>query len=674
MSDLNPPQRSAIEHFSSPLLVLAGAGSGKTRVITRKIAHLIRRVQISPKNIIAVTFTNKAAREMQSRVAELLEGTEIEGLTVSTFHTLGLKILRTECAYLDYKPNLSIYDNEDTIAVLRHLLDATLPDKDYLRRLQQAISHFKNGFISPEQALSMATHELEHQIAKHYAAYQTQLHAYNAVDFDDLIMLPVQIFERYPDVLQSYQNRVRHLLVDEYQDTNVTQYRFLKLLVGQHCNFTVVGDDDQSIYAFRGAQPENMRLLKQDFPLLRVIKLEQNYRSSSRILRLANALIGNNPHVFDKNLWSDKDSGDIARVLAVDNDNAECEKVVTDILNHYHRYGTRYSDYAVLYRNNYQAKAFELALRTRNIPYYVSGGMSFFSRSEIKDLIAYLRLIANPADDTAFLRVVNLPARGIGSVTLKKLSEYATLRGLSLLGACRDYQNLSSVLSPRFAQPLSEFAEYIDLFHRSVFIHGISPNVIAKTILEDIDYEAYLTKISDNAIVAAAKWQYVQDLLDWFDQLINTGYETLESLVTHIMLLDVEERQDANSKYAGVALMTFHAAKGLEFPHVYMVGMEEDLLPFGRNAQTQQGIQEERRLAYVGITRAQKSITFTLADKRKRFGKLDGCDPSRFLQELPQEDLEWEGRINPFLFLKMQQSKQVRAIAHMQYLKSIKRA
>jgi ATP-dependent DNA helicase Rep len=668
MRELNPPQREAIKHIHSPLLVLAGAGSGKTRVITKKIAWMIQEAGISPKHIIAVTFTNKAAREMQARVSQLLYGKEGQGLTVSTFHTLGLNILRREHKFIGYKANLSIFDNHDSHSLLRDLLQHEEDiNADYLDKLQSNISRYKNNFISPEQALELGQDASDKLMAGHYAAYQRQLKAYNAADFDDLIMQPVQLFQQHPEVLARWQQRVKHLLVDEYQDTNATQYQLLKLLVGKHGVFTVVGDDDQSIYAWRGAQPENMRLLAKDYPSLKVIKLEQNYRSSNRILKLANHLIGNNPHVFEKKLWSDKGAGEMTRVIVTDDQVKEAEKVVTEIMHHKFKHRTEYDDYAILYRSNHQSRHFETALRSFNIPYFVSGGTSFFSRAEVKDILAYLRLLANPVDDNAFLRIANVPRREVGTTTLEKLGIYANSRNVALLHACFEF-NLTTILSRRNLDVLLHFAEWVKTM--ATRAETEPPNVIARAVVEGIRYEAWLKETSETKEAAKRRMSYVDDLLDWLDQLAEK-YSTLSDLVSHIMLLDILERQNADAQQKGVALMTFHAAKGLEFPHVFMVGMEEDLLPH-HNSTDDAAIQEERRLAYVGITRAQKSLTFTLADKRKRYGKLEGCDPSRFLKELPENELEWFGKRIPTA-LQNQTPEEKKAVgnAHLAHLKSL---
>ena len=414
MNDLNPRQREAVRHLDGPLLVLAGAGSGKTRVITAKIAHLIEHGGVAARHITAVTFTNKAAREMKGRVGKLLDAEAGRGLSISTFHTLGLNILRRELKAAGLRAGFSIFDEQDVEQLLRELAKKNEADKDTLQRARWQISAWKNDLIDPDTALSNATDDFGGFYAALYGAYQRALRVYNAVDFDDLILLPVSLLRTEPALRERWQNRIRYLLVDEYQDTNGAQYELVKLLVGVRGALTVVGDDDQSIYAWRGARPENLARLRDDFPRLHVIKLEQNYRSTGRILRAANTLIANNEHVFEKRLWSELGPGELLRVVNCRDEEDEAERVISEIIQQRFNSGAPYSSFAILYRGNHQARPFEKALRTQNIPYFISGGTSFFSRSEVKDVMAYLRLIVNPDDDSAFLRIVNTPRREIG--------------------------------------------------------------------------------------------------------------------------------------------------------------------------------------------------------------------------------------------------------------------
>ncbi|MBL3527458.1 MAG: DNA helicase Rep [gamma proteobacterium endosymbiont of Lamellibrachia anaximandri] len=666
MSDLNSGQRDAVRYVDGPLLVLAGAGSGKTRVITTKIAYLVEQCGYNPRSITAVTFTNKAAREMKARVGKQLGGKAGSGLNISTFHTLGLNILRRELKRLGYKPGFSIFDDQDSATLLKDLLKRqSSGDEAVVSSAQWRISEWKNDLISPESALSQAEDDLEVGNARLFAEYQRHLKAYNAVDFDDLILLPVQLFRDHPDALDEWQNRIRYLLVDEYQDTNLAQYELVKQLVGVQARFTVVGDDDQSIYAWRGARPENLAQLKADFPILKVTKLEQNYRSSGRILKAANHLIANNPHVFEKRLWSALGPGDPLRVLECRSEEHEAERVVSEILHHKFSNRCSHGDYAILYRGNYQARVFEKALRTHNIPYFLSGGTSFFSRTEVKDAMAYLRLLANPDDDTAFLRIVNTPRREIGPSTLEKLGGYAQQREVGMLAAC-DELGLQTQLSSRPLERLQSFSRMIDHFARRA--ENENPVKVIRSLILEIQYEDWVRENSSSDAVSERRMGNVNDLLEWLNALQNGELQekTLAEMVNHLTLMDVLERQNEEEVGEQVHLMTLHAAKGLEFPHVFLVGMEEELLPH-RTSIEDENIEEERRLAYVGITRAQRSLTMTYAAKRKRFGEIIRCEPSRFLQELPEDDLVWEGKKSKL----SKEEKQERGTAHLANLKSM---
>lgn len=433
LSKLNPIQRQAVTYLDGPLLVLAGAGSGKTRVITHKIAYLIEECGYEPRNIAAITFTNKAASEMRERVSDLLKNTNTKGLVVSTFHSLGMNILRAEAKLLGYKPQFSIFDSSDTWKIFAELSNSA--DKQEIRVMQTQVSNWKSAFVSPEQAAVLADSDEATVHARIYSRYQETLRAYQAVDFDDLIHLPVQLFKQHPEVLLRWQLRLRYLLVDEYQDTNDCQYQLIKLLADMRAAFTVVGDDDQAIYAWRGASIENLHKLRDNYSNLRVIKLEQNYRSSQRILKVANQLINNNTKVFEKKLWSDHGIGDAIRIYAARDDEHEAESVVMKLVAHKFEHRTRFSDYAILYRSNHLSRAFEEQLRSQRVPYTVSGGTSFFERAEIKDITAYLRLIANPDDDPAFIRAITTPKRGIGNTTLERLGGHAGSRNISLFEA-----------------------------------------------------------------------------------------------------------------------------------------------------------------------------------------------------------------------------------------------
>lgn len=645
MTQLNARQQEAVHHVNGPCLVLAGAGSGKTSVITRKIAYLVKHCDLPARNIAALTFTNKAAREMKARVGSLLKGKASRGLTVSTFHNLGLTIIRREYKAIGFKPGFSIFDADDARSLLKELMlrDGDI-DNDQLNLVQQQISSWKNDLTTPEQAQSLAKSPGELTFAIVYERYNKALRAYNAVDFDDLILIPVHLFQAQPTTLARWQRKIRYLLVDEYQDTNTSQYLLVKQLVGSRGTLTVVGDDDQSIYAWRGAQPENLSLLKQDFPTLEVIKLEQNYRSTSRILRAANQLIANNPHEFEKALWSEIGLGDELRIIKCNTEDAEAERVATEILAHKLRTSGRYSDYAVLYRGNHQARLIELKLQQHQVPYKISGGSSFFSKTEIKDLMAYLRLIINADDDNAFLRIINTPRRKIGTGTLEALGRYASERHISLFSATTE-MGLQSQIPKNSLESLQRFHQWLTNIGE-LFITADPVKAIYE-MLDDCDYEAWLHQNASSTKAAEKRLENVHYLVESIRTMLEKSEEGqepigIEDAIGKLVLRDLLERQEEEDTLDQVQLMTLHASKGLEFPHVYMIGMEENLLPH-RNSIENDDIEEERRLTYVGITRAQRTLTMTLANKRKQFGEAIETTPSRFIDELPKEDIHFEG-------------------------------
>ncbi|CAG0908060.1 unnamed protein product [Cyprideis torosa] len=541
MDSLNPPQREAVLTVDRPLLVVAGAGSGKTRVITMKIAHLIREHGYQARNIAAITFTNKAAREMCDRATSQLRPEEAKGLNVSTFHTLGLNIIRRELKTLGYKSTFSIFDGQDAGTLLKELArkDAIGEDEE----ARWAISRWKNDFVSPQQALSHAADEQEATHARLYEAYQRQLKAYNAVDFDDLIVLPVQLLSEHPDIRDQWQNRLRYLLLDEYQDTNTCQYQLVKLLAGPQPRFTAVGDDDQSIYAWRGARPENLDLLQEDYPGLRVIKLEQNYRSTERILTSANRVIANNPHKIDKKLWSSLGEGELLRVLPCANADAEADRIVSEIMSHKFRKQTDYADYAILYRGNHQSRLFERKLREHNIPYKVSGGTSFFERAEVKDILGYLRLVANTDDDAAFLRIVNTPRREIGAGTLEKLGSYASERHISLFDASFE-MGLTERLSHQALTRLLRFSDWIRELNRRA--DHEPAEALVREIIGDIHYADWLYEISSSDKVAEARMENVNEVAGWIGRIAakHAAKQRLGDVISHMMLMDILERNN----------------------------------------------------------------------------------------------------------------------------------
>ncbi|MDR3412202.1 MAG: 3'-5' exonuclease, partial [Formivibrio sp.] len=634
---LNSPQRAAVQYLDGPCLVLAGAGSGKTRVITQKIAYLIENAGMDARNIAAITFTNKASREMNERVGSLLAADRLKGLTVSTFHSLGLRILREEAAHLGYKPKFSILDSADCWKIIADQLVTT--DKQAIRSAVSRISLLKNDRVSPDKALQLADSEGELQLAKLYRAYQDTLFAYQAVDFDDLIRMTVDLFETNAEVLQKWQQRLRYLLIDEYQDTNTTQYELVRLLTGSRGQFTAVGDDDQSIYAWRGANMENLKQLQLDFPNLQVIKLEQNYRSVARILRCANAVIGNNPKLFEKKLWSDLGVGDPIQVIECKGDEHEAELVAMKLQTHKFDANSKFSDYAVLYRGNHQARIIEQQFRNSRIPYVISGGQSFFDKAEIKDVLAYLRLIANEDDDPAFIRAVTTPKRGVGNTTLERLGACAAELHISLFAAAYE-SDFQGQVQPQQYAPLRQFCDFITAMQSRAPREPAGQ--LLQEILATIDFETWLYE-NDEPKPAENKWKTVQDLVTWIGKKGMEDSKNLIEISQTIALITLLEGRDEEEVDA-VKLSTLHASKGLEYPHVFLIGCEEEILPH-RESMEGDKVEEERRLMYVGITRAQRTLTITYCGKRRRAGEWQIVEPSRFLKELPVDDIRISGRL-----------------------------
>jgi len=640
---LNPGQDAAVKMISGPCLVLAGAGSGKTRVITNKIAHLVQNCDYLAKNIAAVTFTNKAAREMKERVSQTLGRKESRGLMVSTFHSLGLDIIKREVKTLGMKAGFTLFDDQDSLALLKELTEKQLKeDIDLLKALITQISNWKNALILPPQAIKQAKGEREIIFAHSYDLYQRQLKAYNALDFDDLIVLPTLLLSHKEEVRLRWQKKIRYLLVDEYQDTNTSQYELIKALVGERARFTVVGDDDQSIYSWRGARPENLTMLQSDFPQLKVIKLEQNYRSSQRILKSANVLIANNPHEFDKRLFSELAYGEPLKVLSAKNEKQEAERVVMEISGHKFMNGSAFKDYAVLYRGNHQSRLLEKVMMENRIPYKISGGTSFFARAEVKDIMAYLKLLVNHDDENAFIRVVNKPPRGIGAVSREKLGNYANLRQSSMFAASFEL-GLEQTLNGKSLQSIQAFTRWlVELNDR---LGREEPIDVVRDMIRDIGYEDWLYESSPSPKAAEMQMKNVSMLFKWVTEMLKGDSldepMTLEQVVARLTLRDMLSRNEEDEELDQVQLMTLHASKGLEFPYVYLVGMEEGILPH-QVSLDEDNVKEERRLAYVGITRAQKELTFILAKERSQYGETINPTPSRFLLELPQDDLDWD--------------------------------
>ena len=661
---LNLAQQEAVNYMHGPCLVLAGAGSGKTRVITQKIGRLIQ-AGLPAKRIAAITFTNKAAAEMRERAKGLI-GREAKDVLICTFHALGVRLMRQDGAVLGLKPNFSILDADDVTGILKECGGSS--DMATARQWQWAISLWKNMGLNATQAMAQAKDDNERITATIMARYEERLTAYQSVDFDDLIGMPLKLLKEHEEVRLKWQAMLGHVLVDEYQDTNATQYEVLKLLVGERARFTAVGDDDQSIYGWRGATLDNLKKLPVDFPNLKVIKLEQNYRSTSAILRAANNVIQPNPKLFPKTLFSELGEGEPVRVVDADNEEHEAERAVARIQSL--RAGTmtmangqpvskEWKDFAILYRANHQAKPFEKALRKANIPYKVSGGQSFFDRAEIKDLCAWFRLWINNDDDPAFLRAITTPKRGIGHTTLGKLGEFASSYKLSLFAALFS-NSLGSLLKGAALGSLHEFGRYInDLEYRARHTQGAEASLVfLKEWLKEIGYEKHLYDGEDSEQVAAARWTNVMEFCDWMAKRAGgeiddtsgavTASESkslLEVAKTISLLSTISEREGDQNV---LTLSTLHASKGLEWPHVLLVGVTEGMLPFKLGEDEDhagkatgvmsegilQRLQEERRLMYVGITRAQRSLAVSWTKRRKKGRDFVMAQPSRFIAEM----------------------------------------
>jgi ATP-dependent DNA helicase Rep len=651
-SGLNLAQLEAVNHLGGPCLVLAGAGSGKTRVITHKIGRLIQ-AGLAADRIAAITFTNKAAAEMRERAKQLV-GRDAKKVLICTFHALGVRLLREDGAALGLKKQFSILDTDDITSLLKDCGGTN--DAATARGWQWAISALKSAGLNSAQALAQAKDENERVTATIMGRYEERLTAYQSVDFDDLISLPLKLLTEHLDVRERWQKKMGHVLVDEYQDTNATQYELLKLLVGERARFTAVGDDDQSIYGWRGATLDNLKRLPQDYPELKVIKLEQNYRSTSAILRAANNVIGPNPKLFPKTLWSDLGEGEPVRVVDADNEEHEAERAVARIQslrsNSPHK---EFRDFAILYRANHMARSFEQSLRRAQIPYKVSGGQSFFDKAEIRDLCAWLRLLVNNDDDPAFLRSATTPKRGIGHTTLQALGSFATQYKLSLFEALFAH-SLGTALPARAVATLHEFGRAVnELEYRAKHTVGHeAARAFLTEWLKDIAYEKHLYDSEDNEKVAAARWTNVMDFCDWVagrcggqieDEAgvqVEAERKSLMEVVQTIALLSTlsEREKDQNV----VTLSTLHASKGLEWPHVMLVGVNEGLLPFKMDEEPGQSdaaaenmaqrLQEERRLMYVGITRAQRTLAVSWLKRRKKGRESIPGQASRFIKEM----------------------------------------
>ena len=645
LNNLNPQQHQAVEYIESPLLVLAGAGSGKTSVIIEKISYLIEQLLYPAKSILAVTFTNKAAKEMQERVKVRLDKNLSKGLVISTFHSLGLRILKRHYSDLGYKNNFTLFDSSDSLTLIADIIyeELQLP-KQNAGAIQSKISFWKSALLTPDDVKPQ--NDFEEQASFVYKEYQKYLKSYNSFDFDDLIFQAIQLFKNNDTIQKLWSDKFRYILIDEYQDTNESQYQLLRYLTEGKNKFTVVGDDDQSIYAWRGSRPENLKHLQEDFSDLKVIKLEQNYRSTSRILNVANKLIENNSHIFEKKLWSAKDYGEQIKVISLLNEEDEAQFVASDIFFDRVKTSSKNSDYAILIRSNYQAFLLERYMQMHKIPYTISGGISFFSKSEVKDIISYLRLIGNPDDDRAFLRIINTPKREIGSATIHKLGKYSSEHNFSLFNTLYKLNDIEFSKSYTKAS-LNNFRELIISTQQEI-VASISPSEL-KTILlkfiDDISYRQWLIDSSSSEKQAEFRYTNTMEVINWITNQLEgesyNGLESLNSVINKMLLIDILDR-DQKKDEDKVQIITMHASKGLEFKKIYIMGMEEGILPHQQSIEDD-SIEDERRLAYVAITRARENLTITMTKYRRKFGEKTTTIPSRFIDELPEVDLYWVG-------------------------------
>lgn len=632
MHGLNPPQAAAVLHIEGPLLVLAGAGSGKTRVIVEKIAHLIGSGRYPARRIAAITFTNKSAKEMRERVAKRLREQDADEVTICTFHALGLKFLQIEHAAVGLKRGFSIFDADDAAAQIKDLMYGAKPDD--IEDMKNLVSRAKNAGLSPEQAMAAARSNREKEAASVYERYQLRLTAFNAVDFDDLIRLPVQILEENPEIALAWRERIGYLLVDECQDTNDAQYRLLKQLAGDKGNFTCVGDDDQSIYAWRGANPENLQQMGRDYPALEIIKLEQNYRCSNRVLRAANALIANNPHEHLKKLWSAQADGERIRVWECRNSEHEAEKVAAEIAFVAQSRNVPWSDFCILFRGNFQSRPLEKAMQLLRIPYHLTGGTMFLERQEVKDTLAWLRLLVNPDDDTAFMRAVQSPKRDVGAGTLARLAELAQEKDMPMAQAAEAIGALQQ-LPPRAANSLARFTDILrDL--RAQMRQISSGDMIRKVAKES----GLLSELRQQAKEEASyqrRANNIEELAQWFEG--GPRGATAADLAGQLALLSRSDKDEGGNQ---VRMMTMHASKGLEFPYVFIVGCEDGVLPH-QVSLDEGNLQEERRLLYVGITRAKIQLWMSYSKLTRKFGEHVRLKPSRFFDEIPAEEIQRDG-------------------------------
>lgn len=641
----NPKQREAIEYYAGPLMILAGAGSGKTGVITQKIAHTINYLEYKAQRILAVTFTNKAANEMKERLYALVDKKKLRGITISTFHAFCVKVLRIDGHHVGFQSNFTIYSSGDQLAMIKQIIvDMGIsPDQLDPEAILNQISKAKNSLILPEQLENNRELQgISEIFIRIYSLYQKRLQAHQAMDFDDLLLYTILLFMGHEDVKNKYRRRFQCILVDEYQDTNYAQYKMLKILADNESNLTIVGDDDQSIYSWRGAESSNFSRFEKDFDPVKVIILDQNYRSTTNILLAADGVISKNLDRKAKKLWSNKGTGDPIYYYVFDNDEEEAEAIADLLFSEKFQRRAKYHDFAILFRTNFQSRPFETALREREIPYRLIGGLSFYDRKEVKDLVAYLKVIYNHEDDISLLRIINFPRRGIGESTIDELRKYAIENHWSLYQAMHE-EGFLELLSAKPKTRIMEFTEMIEKFKVDFDTPRISS--IIKGFIEYLEYEAAVFKQCKDEKEYQRKLSTINEFIKTMEgyekkSLENPdedGYPTLGGFLNSVSLLyDIPTKKDEEVEQDKVTLLTLHSAKGLEFPYVYMVGMEEGIVPHGNN----ENLDEERRLCYVGFTRAMKVLTLSSCMKRKRYGQVEDQTPSRFLDDIPKEILE----------------------------------
>ncbi len=643
LRNLNSVQRQAVEKIDGPNLILAGAGSGKTRVLTHKIAYLIQRKKVKPENILAMTFTNKAANEMKDRVEALLKG-EVKGLWIGTFHSLFARILRRNSDKLDYTSSFVIYDESDQMAMIKSVLSEfnfSQSQSVDARKIRSKIKYLKNSNIPPEKFkfyIEDLSDELIHQI---FQTYQARLQQNNAMDFEDLLLKSVELFKLFPSVLDYYQNKFHYILVDEYQDTNRLQYELIKLLGQKHRNISVVGDDDQSIYRWRGAEVRNILDFEQDYPDCTIFKLEQNYRSSSNILTVAHSIISHNRNRMEKELWTKKELGDRVTFMLADSAYDEASKIAHKIEREIGEKELNFSDFAVLYRTNTQSRAIEEVLKNRGIGYVIVGGIRFYERKEIKDVLAYLRLLVNPNDSISLKRIINYPARKIGDATVKKLEEYGRTNKLTLFETLSHIDEIDSIGAKTKASLLdfnNLIKKYISLKKEETF----TISELVATLIGELNLIAIFKQ--EGTFEAQNRIENIRELISGISEFISSNpHLSLEHYLENIAL--VTDVDDWDNKNNAVSLLTLHSAKGLEFPVVFISGLEEGLFPLARQLSDEENLEEERRLFYVGATRAEEKLYLSAALNRQRFGENSNGTISRFLNEIDQSLLDIEETI-----------------------------